>query len=126
MIYTYTRRQAIADGMLVDVTATAREAGVTFPVAMTAAAYADCVEWNDEIESRKGGTGNSVSGRLWDVVWMFRNQAARGRGSVIDFELYRIPTEGRGTRARRVTLKAVCGPGDDAEPVITIMLPDES
>jgi len=28
-------------------------------------------------------------------------------------------------RARLVTLKALCGPGDDGEPVITIMLPEE-
>jgi hypothetical protein len=27
---------------------------------------------------------------------------------------------------RGVQLKAICGPGDDAEPVITIMLPEES
>jgi len=26
---------------------------------------------------------------------------------------------------RAVTLKAVCGPGDNLEPVITIMTPDE-
>ena len=27
--------------------------------------------------------------------------------------------------AELITLKAHCGPGDDAEPVITIMLPNE-
>jgi hypothetical protein len=29
------------------------------------------------------------------------------------------------TKQETVQLKAVCGPGDNAEPVITIMLPDE-
>jgi hypothetical protein len=28
-------------------------------------------------------------------------------------------------RTREMSLKAICGPGDDEEPVITIMLPDE-
>jgi hypothetical protein len=28
-------------------------------------------------------------------------------------------------REQTVLLKAVCGPGDEGEPVITIMLPDE-
>lgn len=125
VIYTYSRRQAIADGMLIDVTETAREAGVTFPVAITAAAWADCVAWDADTEARKGCTGNSERGRLWDVVWMFRTFAKAARGSVINFALYRIPREGRGTRARKVYLKAVCGPGDTAEPVVTIMLPNE-
>ena len=28
-------------------------------------------------------------------------------------------------RPRRMNLKAICGPGDDGKPVITIMMPDE-
>ncbi len=31
----------------------------------------------------------------------------------------------KGGRQHKVELKAVCGPGDTIEPVITIMLPDE-
>jgi hypothetical protein len=30
-----------------------------------------------------------------------------------------------GRRVRLLTLKAVCGPGDDGEPVVTIMYPEE-
>jgi hypothetical protein len=26
---------------------------------------------------------------------------------------------------KRITLKAICGPGDNREPVITVMFPDE-
>ena len=32
---------------------------------------------------------------------------------------------GRGRNPRGVAMYALCGPGDDAEPVITVMLPDE-
>jgi len=42
VIHRYTRAQAIADGVLVDVTAKARTCGFTVPVAMTATLFADC------------------------------------------------------------------------------------
>lgn len=121
-IHTYTREQAIADGFLVDVSETAREAGFRFPVAMTSAAFADCVEWTDADTKRQ--TYQDEAGRLWDVIWMASRAARRG-GSETRFQLYRVPRGGRGQRPRIVSLKMLCGPGDQGEPVITIMLPDE-
>lgn len=53
-IHVYTRAQAIADGALIDVNATAREASLVWPVAMTAAAWNDCVVWDEATEARKG------------------------------------------------------------------------
>ena len=61
-ICSYGRAQAIEDGMLIDVSTTAREAGLAWPVALTAAAWADTVEWTDATEARKGYTGQSESG----------------------------------------------------------------
>ena len=123
VISTYTRKQAIDDGILVDITSTAQEAGLKFPVAMTKAAYEDCVEWTAEDSKRQ--TYQDEAGRLWDVVWMLR-LAAKNGGSEMRFSLYRVPKGGKGKKARLTFLKAICGPGDTAEPVITIMLPDES
>lgn len=124
VISSYTRAQAIADGVLIDVSETAREAGISFPVAITAAAWADCVAWS-EADSKAKPYGQSESGRLWDVVWMLRFAIKCGRGGdLIAYRLSRIPRPGCGAK-RLVTLKAVCGPGDDAEPVITILLPNE-
>lgn len=38
----------------------------------------------------------------------------------------RWPNEHTGAGGvRRVTLKAVCGPGDEGEPVVTLMMPEE-
>ncbi len=79
LIYAYSRAQAVADGVLVDVTATAREAGFTVPVAMTCATWADCVEWTEETDRRKA-TDQDESGRLWDVVWMAHRAALRAAG----------------------------------------------
>ena len=103
-----------------DVSATAKEAGIRFPVALTAAVYGQCVEVPEGI------TGQDEAGRLWDVLWMFRCAAAKFDGSTLLFKLYvRNHNRERLDSRDLVTLKAECGPGDDGEPVLTIMLPDE-
>jgi hypothetical protein len=119
-ISTYTRAQAIEDGVLVDVTETAKEAGFRFPVVMTRAAWEDCVSWSDEDNKRQ--TYQDEAGRLWDVLWMASVAARRNGGSELRFQLYRVPRGGRGVRLRLVTLRMLCGPGDDGEPVITISM----
>ena len=43
LISSYTRSEALADGVLVDVTETAREAGFVIPIALTRAAWDLCV-----------------------------------------------------------------------------------
>ena len=127
-IHVYTRAEAIEDGVLVDVSATARDAGIVWPVAMTAAAWTDCVAWSEADDRRKrDSTGQSESGRLWDVVWMAsRALIAAARRDAdpsvpLMFEVCRVPREGRGVRPRPVRLKLVVGPGDGGEPVVTVM-----
>ncbi|MGK5533110.1 DUF6573 family protein [Streptomyces sp. URMC 129] len=122
----YSRADAIRDGVLVPVPeAVAREAGLRVPVALTAAAYADCVAWSEEDDARKG-TCQDEAGRLWDVLTMTRYAMRRsGRSSRCVVELYRIPRHGSGRAARRTLLVASMGPGDAGEPVLTVMLPDE-
>jgi hypothetical protein len=123
-IHTYTRAQAIEDGMLVDVSETAREAGFQVPVAMTRAAWADCVEWTEGDSKRQ--VYQDEAGRLWDVLWMAMNAARRGGGrQSLQFQFYRVPRGGRGVRPRLTTLECHIGPGDLGEPVITIMQPGE-
>ncbi|TKC90842.1 hypothetical protein FAZ69_05535 [Trinickia terrae] len=123
-ISSYTRAQAIADGVLVDLSALAREAGFRTPVAVTSAVWADCVAWTDADSQRQAA--QDESGRLWDLLWMGALAAKRVRGAQrIAFELHRVPRGGRGTRPRPVVLNLHIGPGDDAEPVITILMTDE-
>ena len=43
LIFAYTRKQAIEDGVLVDITDTAKEAGLRFPTAITATAWSKYV-----------------------------------------------------------------------------------
>ncbi len=125
VIYCYSRSQAIDDGVLVDVSEMAREAGFKFPVAITHAAWEDCVAWNDEDNKRQ--TYQDESGRLWDVLYMLMMciKVSVTNKSEILFSLKRVPRGGRGHMARKVILKAHIGPGDTPEPVLTIMLPNE-
>ena len=117
VISTYTRATAIEDGFLVDVSETAREAGITFPVAMTRTVWEKCVAVP---KGRKWYSDER--GRLWDVVSMLRFAIKAGRGG--DRLTYSIRCRTL-KGIRRVILKSICGPGDTAEPVITVMFPDE-
>ena len=120
IIYAYTRAQAIEDGELVDVSETAREAGIKFPVAMTRTV------WGRYVEVPEGVKCQDERGRLWDILWMFRCAAGKVDGDTLFVKLYvRNHNRERLDSRDLVTLKAVCGPGDTPEPVITIMLPDE-
>ncbi len=112
IISSYSREQAIEDGVLVDVTETAKEAGIKYPVALTRAVFEQCVA----LPTRYRGL-EDVKGRLWDVLSMFRFAARVNSG---DRLLYRLKVS-----RRLVTLKAIIGPGDTAEPVVTIMTPEE-
>src|SRR5215471_17777299 len=66
IIYAYTRAQAVADGVQVEVTKTAQEAGIKFPVFLTRAVY------DAYVTVPPGITGQDEAGRLWDIVWMTR------------------------------------------------------
>ena len=126
VVSTYTRAQAIADGVLIDVTKMAHLVGFVHTVAITRAAWSDCVEWTDEDTRRQRFQNESL--RLWDVMYMAKRVAKSTRGGlspVALFPLWRVPRGGRSKRSRLKVLKMIVGPGDNAEPVITIMLPSE-
>lgn len=118
LIYSYTRRQAIEDGVLVDVSEMARKAGLVYPVAVTQAVWAAIENVPPKLVNVQ-----DTEGRLWDVLYMASIASKRG-GQVIYYKLIMDRNE-NGKRIRYLMLKAICGPGDNHEPVITIMLPEE-
>jgi hypothetical protein len=120
VIYAYTRKQAIADGFQVEVTKTAQEAGIRFPVFITRTAFDAYVTVPPNV------SGQDEAGRLRDVVWMLKlaiRKAAQGQDR-LPFALY-VRNDNRA--AKLVKLVAMCGSLDidDPQPAITIMLPDE-
>lgn len=122
-IYIYTRRQALEDGALVDVSELANEAGFSIPVALTRSAWEDCVEWDEE-DSKRQVYQDQIA-RLWDVLWLAALAARRGSGDRLVFQIHRVPRQGIATRPQQVNLQMRIGPGDTGEPVISILMPGE-
>lgn len=120
IIYSYTRAQALADGFQVEVSQTAREAGIRFPVFLTRSVFDAYVTVPPNV------SGQDEAGRLWDIVWMLQfaiRKAASGQDR-LPFALY-VRNDNR--RPKLVKLIAQCGPldMDKPEPAITVMLTDE-
>jgi hypothetical protein len=123
-IYAYTRAQALADGVFIDVTEDAKESGIKYPTAVTEALWNGYIDPNERLKSM----GQSARGRLWDVLLLFAF-AARSSQKGCDELLYKVNfLMDRGSKYQQETveIKAVCGPGDDGAPVITLMLIDEN
>jgi hypothetical protein len=118
LIYSYTRADALRDGVLIDVSATAREAGIRWPVALTCAAWGRCVR------VPPGVACQDEAGRLWDVLFLLALAARRSAGAEVRYGVH-VRTDNREGTPPLVRLKALCGPGDGGEPVVTVMLPDE-
>lgn len=116
VISTYTRTQAIDDGVLVDVTEWASSdkgfhGGFTCPVAMTQSVWAAV-----EVPERSRRSGDT-RGRAHDVLWMASLTARRNAGQSINFAV-RL-----GRKTHVMTINA--GPGDQGEFVITIGYPED-
>jgi hypothetical protein len=116
VLFTYTRLQAVADGFQVDVTKTAKEAGIKFPMFLTRAVFDLYVAVPPDV------TGQDEAGRLWDVIWMARHAMLQAKPGAdrIPVALYVCNDH---HPAKLVKLIAQCGPldMDDAQPAITIM-----
>lgn len=119
-VYSYSRKQALADGVQVDVSSVATEAGFRFPCYMTRTV------WSAYVEVPPGVQGQEEQGRLWDIVFMLGYVLLRLKkhGARMTFQVM-VRNDNR--RPKLVTLCAVCGARDidDPSPAITIMLPDE-
>lgn len=124
IVHRYTRRQAIADGVLVDLlqpetASLVKEAGFQWPVAMTVGAFSETVC----APGAELPPGQDVKGRLWDLLrnlWL----AVRLRGRHSDRVRFKVLVWDC-QRHRTVRLWSHCGPGDQGEPVITVMLEGE-
>ena len=112
LIFSYTRAQALEDGVLVDVTESSacRGSGYRYPVALTIALHSD-------LTVGQGKSPETFDARLWDVLWMSSQAGKRVDGSDVYFRV----KVGR----RVLRLRANCGPGDNHEPVITIGYPED-
>ena len=119
VLSVYTRAQAIEDGVLIDVSQFAKEAGFKYPMAVTGRVFQEVIVPPDEVSSTQDDIG-----RLWDVLNVLRmeiKRAAPGQNR-IDFH---ILVQNKPGKLQKQPLYSTCGPGDDLEPVLTVMMPDE-
>ena len=116
VVFSYTRAQAIEDGVLVDISGLAREVGFKFPVAVTSGVY---TLLNDTAQP-----GQSFGGRALDMLVILHLEIKKaGDSDTIYFAPFFNTSDH--LEAKQYQLWSKCGPGDNHEPVITIMLPDE-
>jgi hypothetical protein len=117
VIHAYTRAQALEDGVLVDLAAAAPDVCAQhfkYPVACTASVWGLV-----ESACKDQRLCTSPAGVIHDILWMAR-MSPSARDLDPTTRLFGVII---GRRHHR--LKMVCGPGDDAEPVMTVMLPEE-
>lgn len=119
IISVYTRAQALEDGVLVDITELAREAGFKFPVAVTQGVWG-VLNPTEELMTE----GQDINGRAWDLLTILRHAIRNGSGTD---EVHFAPLFVRkaGLPPEPVEMWSQCGPGDQGEPVITVMLEGE-
>ena len=115
-IHSYSRAEAIEDGVLIDVTEEAQKAGFKYPVAVTAAVWGECLVPSDRCRH----LGESERGRMWDMFTMLHWAIKAPQPGPCD-EANLTVKLGR----QNYGLKSICGPGDTPEPVITIMMREE-
>ena len=109
IISRYTRVQAIEDGVLADLTAlfSAECRVYRYPVACTESVWR-------LIENAVDASQGSLKGIVWDMLWMSQKCIVKRLSeSTMLFQI--------GIGAKTHTLKVDVGPGDNMDPVITIM-----
>ena len=117
IIFRYTRAEAIDDGVLVDLSEIATEAGFKYPVAITQGVNA--VLNNLEV------VGQDFQGRAWDMFTIFKLEIKKQTGDTTYF----APLFARANKKDKnkfivepVEMYAKVHAGDNPKPVITIMI----
>ena len=116
IIHSYSRAQALEDGVLVDISDLAEEMGFKCSVAVTCGVH-DLLK--DEYHAAQCFTG-----RAWDMLMILRFEIMRSKSTdIIYFSPYFNTKLHRNPKPYKLWSK--CGPGDNGEPVITVMLVGE-
>lgn len=117
LIHSYSRAEAFADGVLVDLSGNeVCRQHYRYPVAVTRAVY-DIIDRAVKSPNHL----NDFPGILHDILWMSRCNSKPLSESARVFD---VVIKGAGRQAV-YKMKIVCGPGDDLQPVVTIMLPED-
>ena len=121
VISSYSRAQAIEDGVLVDLSALCPDECMLYKnnVCCTQEVFSliDRAVHNKQF-------CNDLKGVVWDVIFMSTHNVVKEVDPTT--RLFEVIIKGANSMPKGIyRFKVVCGPGDEAEPVITIMLPNE-
>ena len=98
--------------------------GFKLPVAITEAIHNRLTPSKAE-----AAMGQDYDGRLWDVLWCtaLTIKLADPGTDTVTFTVVLQEVDAKSGQPKNIDLRlrAVCGPGDEAEPVVTIGLPED-
>ncbi len=115
---TYSWTEAVRNGLLIDVTETARGTGFNYPVAVSRAVWCKCVQ------PPAGAAAQDQAARLSDVLdtLMEKIFSLAGPGDALHCQV-RLRDAAR--EPRSVMLKARLAIDDDGWPCLRVILPEE-
>ena len=111
VISSYSRAQAVADGVLIDISGGEAASLFKWPCAITTALHG-------ALARGAGNEAATYNARLWDVFYMMQHAARSAGGDSDVFFTVRVGRE-------NLNLWGNCGPGDDAAPVVTVGFPED-
>ena len=104
LIYSYSRKQALADGVLIDVSGVAKRSDFLLPTVVSANLLA-LIDAENQLP---------VLFAVFHDKWKFK----QGLEDILE-------TQTISKTGRAITVILHIGPGDDGEPVLTMMLPED-
>lgn len=119
-VYSYSRAQAIQDGVLLDVSDEATKIGIRYPVAVTESLYHYYIKPSEMLEEG----GQTTTGRLMDVLMLLVFATKRLSENISELH-FKVSFLMAPEKREIVGVWAAIDGGDDGNPVITIMLEGE-
>lgn len=120
LISVYTRKQAIEDGVLIDITEAAKRSGFKLPFAITSNLHQQYVGPPVEVQDIPGQSEEERLARLLNQAWIAACSEKQSNHVVFGMMFLMEPEEFETTN-----IWLIIDGGDDGQPVLTLMLPED-
>ena len=125
----HNRAEALKDGALIDVSSYAKLLGISHPVAVTKAVFANCIKWtqDENAEDKERDMHQDEKDRLWNILfaldWILNKSDA---DQVVSFDIHVLPDDGFSYAALRIKIKVVVSGDEQSDRFIIMMLHNEN
>jgi len=120
VISVYTRKQAIEDGVLIDITEAARQFGFMLPFAITSNLHQQYVAPPQDVQDIPGQSEEERLARLLNQAWIAACSEKQTNHVVFGMMFLMEPEE-----FETSNIWLIIDGGDDGQPVLTLMLPED-